>query len=347
MQSPESTLLSELESKGFEVNSIRKEKQEKKKSLEMCLHEAGDKFHSEKPDPDVFDPFASIFAGFFSIVVAMCTFGALLPIVSGQVLTDPSRLGALTLLAPAGICFFTLRGFGLDVWPLGCSLYLWQYFPAFNSSQKEIAEEEVIKHLSQQLKEKKEKALGVTVADEKQKLQAVKENLREHLQTLRAQRKGNEDHGLEEEIDGFIEAIEVKINEIDDALEEIDDFLAEVRQLAQDIAAEILPVYRRRQKILSTFEKVPDELDVADQHIASAEAKLEESRMNLDHKLEVLQSAITQANHVTAELGKLTAEDALEKQNLDSAMESVGQLSLPDGMSEDASSEPSSERVRA
>lgn len=346
MQSAESTLLNELKSCGFEIDGLREQKQSITDYAIEVYEEAS---AHPRPGPRgqkhklTFQENAiEARDGAGNRLGLLPRYGFVALVLSLAVTPFKVELGALLSLISGcfTLVFFLLFGLATfqDVWIRG----LWRYLTDF-SEPEPITDEEVIEHLSQKLREEKEKALGVTIADEREKIEKVKENLIEHRQTLKAQRKGNEDHGLENEIDGFIQAINKKIEKIDDALERIDTFLAEVRQLAQDIAAEILPVYRSRQKILETFEQVPGELENADEHLQSTKQKLEESRLNLDHKLEALQSAITRANQISAELGKLTAEDAFEERSMDGVIGSVEQLT--DGGVADANE--AQQRVRA
>lgn len=346
MQSAESTLLAKLRSRGFEVEDLQgKQKKSVTDYAKEVYEEASADSrptHSEKTsfqknavearDGDG-DRIGLIPRWLLVIITTILPFGFLHPMFwfFSALLGVPFAIFGV---------MFSLTSYQ-DVWVRG----LWRYLTDF-SGPEPISDEEVIEHLSTQLREEKEKALGVTIADEKQKLEEAKSQLQDHRRTLRSQRKGNENHGLDEEIDGFIQAINDKIDEIDAALERIDTFLAKVRQLAQDIASEILPIYRRRQKILETFEQVPVELEKADEYLESAEAMLEESRLNLDHKLEALQSAITQANQVSAELGKLTAEDALEEGGMDGVIGSVEQLNAAESKSEDVQLN-SPQRVRS
>lgn len=328
MQSAESTLLTELGSHGFEIDGLR---EKGGKSIASYAREVYEQAPSQR-GPGLSNRKTSFQknaveardgngrrSGLFPRY-ALVAFVLSLAVIPFHV---PYGTGLSFLLGMFAIVLFLV--FGLrsyqDVWIRG----LWRYLTDFSESEP-VTDQEVIEYLSRQLREKKERALGVTIADEKQKLEDARSRLEDHRRILRSQRKGNEDHGLEDEIDDFTEAIDQKIAEIDKALERIDAFLEEVRQLAQDIASEILPVYKRRQKILETFEQVPVELEAADKHLESAEAKLEESRLNLDHKLEALQSAITQANQISAELGKLTAEDTLKEENMDGVIGSVEQL---------------------
>jgi prefoldin subunit 5 len=203
-----------------------------------------------------------------------------------------------------------------DAWVYG----LWRWLTDWSDSES-LTDQEVIEHLSRKLKEEKEKALGITIADEKEELEEVKRELKDYRRELLSQRKGNEQHGLEDEIDVYVSAIDEKIAEIDKALERINEFLADVRQLASDIAAEILPVYRRRQKVLDIFDAVPETIGVADEHLESAEKKLEESQLKLERKLKALSESIQKANHISAELGKLKTEDALHSGQLSGVLE--------------------------
>jgi archaellum component FlaC len=346
MQSTESTLLNELKSCGFEIDGLREQKQSITDYAREVYEEAS--AHS-RPGPRgqksklTFQENAiEARDGGGNRLGLLPRYGFVALVLSLAVTPFKAELGALLLLISGcfTLIFFLLFGFATfqDVWIRG----LWRYLTDF-SEPEPITDEEVIEHLSQQLREEKEKALGVTIADEKQKLEDAKSRLEDHRRTLRSQRKGNEDHGLEDEIDGFITAIDKKIAEIDEVLTRIDTFLEEVRQLAQDIASEILPVYKQRQKILETFQQVLVDKDDVDEHLESAESKLQESRLNLDEKLEALQPAITRANLISTELGKLTAEDALEEGSMDGVIGSVEQLT--DGVGANASAE-AQQRVR-
>ena len=308
----DSALIAELETAGFDIQSLQEKKQEEKqKSLIECWREvinnSSKKFRFlplkaeevDSIDINLFIPFQLIFLFLFSIGVLL--------------------VGKGDFFA-AGLYFVMMatsaRSLHLDTHIRGLFRWLTDW-----KGPEPLTDKEVVDLLSQQLKEQKEKVLGITLADEKESLEKVKRELQDHRQELLSQRKGNKRHGLEDEIDAYVSAIDEKVAEIDEALERINEFLADVRQLASDIAAEILPVYRRQKEVLEVFDAVPETIEIADEHLESAEKKLEKSRLALERKLKALNDSIQKANHFSAELGKLKTADALHAGQLTGVLE--------------------------
>jgi len=304
----DSPLIRKLKTAGFDTQGLR---EKKKKSLTACwqtvIDNSSEKFRATLRAEEVDD--VDKFAAF----TAMQLLGLAL------LVTASVAVGVGDFVA-AGVCFVTWVIFA-RLFHQGTLIRGFLRWLADRSDPEPLTDKEVVEHLSRKLKEEKEKALGITVADEKESLEEIKGDLQDYRRELLSQRKGDEQHGLEDEIDVYVSAIDEKIAEIDEALERINEFLADVRQLASDIAAEILPVYRRRQKILEVFDAVPETVDVADEHLDSAEKKLEESQLALERKLKALSESIRKANHITAELGKLKTEDALHYRQLTGVLE--------------------------
>jgi len=337
----DSPLVAELKSHGFDIQELQ---EKEKKTITDYAEKAFEECSEHRPGPSGKTTFQKMvvegrdaYGGRVGLAPRLSLYGALLLLPLHFL---HSAFGTVGVFA-AIVSLSSGLVFGFASYQDARIYGLWRWLTDWSGTEP-LTDQEVVEHLSRKLKEEKEKALGITVADEKEELEEVKAELQDYRRELLAQRKGNEQHDLEDEIDVYVSAIDEKVAEIDTALGRINEFLADVRQLASDIAAEILPVYRRRQKVLDIFDAVPETIEVADEHLASAEKKLEESQLKLERKLEAINKSIRKANHITAELGKLKTEDVVRSGQLS------GVLDIPEAnVADEESEQRTAERARA
>ncbi|PSO45382.1 MAG: hypothetical protein BRC25_02425 [Parcubacteria group bacterium SW_6_46_9] len=323
MYDSDSPLVAKLKSHGFDIQELQ---EKEKKTITDYAKEAFEECSEHRPFSAEKTTFQKMvvegkdgYGNRVALAPRFTLYGALLSLPLYFLHPVFETVGAFAVIISLTLGLtFGLTSYQ-DAWVYG----LWRWLTDWSDSEL-LTDQKVVEHLSQKLKEEKERALGITIADEKRKLEDDKAGFEEDRQELLSLRDRGGLGDLRDEIDTHLAAIDKKIAKINTMRDRIDRSLANVRQLVADIAANILPAYLRRKRVLEIFESVAERLGLADKHLTSARKELQVIQLKLDRKLEALRDSVQVTNEVSVELGKLKTDDMLHSKHI------AGKLDIPE-----------------